>query len=68
MLVIQSKKTDYSTKISETEIKFTTDHDHDKYIITQEPNKLTSENFTAKLLQASLGGKNGIDSFIKDRF
>ena len=29
------KKTDYNTKISETENKITTDHDHDKYITTQ---------------------------------
>ena len=32
----------YNTKISETENKITTDHDHDKYITTQEFNKLTS--------------------------
>ena len=31
MLVIQLKKTDYDTKITETEKKLT-DHDHDKYI------------------------------------
>ena len=35
-------KTDYSTKIIETENEITTDHDHDKYITTQEFNKLTS--------------------------
>ena len=35
------KKTDYNTKISEIENKITTDHDHDKYITTQEFNKLT---------------------------
>ena len=29
------KKTDYNTKISETENKITTDRDHDKYITTQ---------------------------------
>ena len=34
------KKTDYNTKISEIEKKIT-DHDHDKYITTQEFNKLT---------------------------
>ena len=43
------KKTDYNTKISETENKIGTDYDHDKYIITQEFNKLTSDNFNAKL-------------------
>ena len=41
------KKTDYSTKISEIENKITTDHDHDKYVTTQEFKKVTSENFTA---------------------
>ena len=36
LLVIQLKKSDYNTKISEIESKITTDHDHDKYITTQE--------------------------------
>ena len=35
------KKTDYNTKMSQNENKITTDHDHDKYITTQEFNKLT---------------------------
>ena len=39
------KKTDNNTKISETENKITTDHYHDKYITTQEFNKLTAKNF-----------------------
>ena len=52
MLVVQSKKkTNYNTKISEIENKIATNHDHDKYITTQEFNKLTSENFTARLKQ-----------------
>ena len=33
------KKTDYNTKISEIENEITTDHDHAKYITTQEINK-----------------------------
>ena len=33
------------------ENKITTDQDRYKYIITQEFNKLTSENFTARLKQ-----------------
>ena len=41
MLVMQSKK----LTINWIENKITTDHDHDKYIITQEFNKLTSENY-----------------------
>ena len=46
------KQSDYNTKISEIENKITTDHDHDKYITTQEFNKLTAEDFTARLAQA----------------
>ena len=42
MSVIQSKKTDYNTKINEIEKKIT-DHSHDKYITTPEFNKLTAE-------------------------
>ena len=43
------KKADCNTKISENENKTITDHDHDKYITTQEFNKLTSEKFPARL-------------------
>ena len=57
MLVIQSKKTDYSTRISEIVNKVTTDHDHDKHVTTQEFNKLTAEHFTARLAQAKLAWK-----------
>ena len=35
------KKTDHNTKISETKNKTSIDHDHDKYVTTQELNKLT---------------------------
>ena len=59
------KKTDYDTKISEIENKITTDHDHDKYITTQEFNKLTSENFNTRLAQANLASKSDIANFIK---
>ena len=48
------RKTDYNTKI---ENKITTDHDHDKYITTPELNKLTSENYSAGLVQANLASK-----------
>ena len=48
MLVIQSKKLTI-TKTNEIETKITTDHDHDKYITTQEFNKLTSKTFFARL-------------------
>ena len=59
------KKTDYNTKISEIENKIATDHDHDKHITTQEFNKLTLENFTARLKQANLASKNYIADFVK---
>ena len=42
-LVIQLKKTHYDRKINNIEMK-TTDHNHDKYITTQEINKLTVNN------------------------
>ena len=58
------KKTDYNTKINETEKKIT-DHDHDKYITTPEVNKLTEENFVARLAQVSLASKNDIAILVK---
>ena len=64
MLEIQSKKTDYNTKISEIVNKITTDYDHDKYITTQEFNNLTSENVTAKLKQADLASKSDFANFV----
>ena len=62
------KKTDYNTKISETENKITTDHDHDKYITTQEFNKLTAESYTARLAHGNLVSKNDIANFCKKDF
>ena len=63
-----NKKTDYNTNISETENKNTTDHDHDhdKYITTQEFNKLTAENFTARLKQANVASKTEIAKIVKE--
>ena len=52
MLAILSKKTDYDTKVNETEKKIT-DHKDDKYITTPEFIKLTAENFAARLAQAN---------------
>ena len=37
------KQADYDTKISDIEKKIA-DHNHDKYITTQQFNKLTTEN------------------------
>ena len=61
------KKTYYNAKFSEIGNKIATDHDHDKYIKTQEFHKLTSENFTAKLKlnQLNLASKNDIAYFVK---
>ena len=54
------KKTDYDTKVNEIEKKIT-DHNHDKYITTLEFNKLTAENFTARLAEANLVTKTDFD-------
>ena len=64
-LVIQSKKTDYATEVSEIENKITTNHDHDKYFTTQEYNKITSAIFTARLALAYLASKSDIANFVK---
>ena len=50
------KKTDLTQKIDEIEKKIT-DYNHDKYITTQEFNKLTAEDFAAILKQANLERK-----------
>ena len=46
-------------------IKKTPDHDHDKYIATQEFNKFKAENFTARLAKANLARKKDIANFAK---
>ena len=51
MLVVQLKKTDYNTKITEIEQKVT---DHYKYITTPENNTLAASVFNARLPQANL--------------
>ena len=61
MLVIQLKKTDYNTKTNKIEKKIT-DHDHDKCITTPEFNKLTAENFVARLAQPNLVTKADFDN------
>ena len=47
------------------ENKITTNHDHVKYVTTQEFNKLISGNFTARLAQANLASKNNTATFVK---
>ena len=65
MLVIQSKKTDYNTKINEIE-KEITDHNHEKYITTPEFNKLTAEKFAVRAAQANLVTKTDFDDKLKN--
>ena len=48
-----------NTKISEVENKIP---NHDKYSTTPEFNKLTAENFTARLEQADLVSKTDFDN------
>ena len=59
------KKTDYNTKIREIKNKIT-DHNHDKYITTPEFNRLTTENFKARLAQADLVTKTDFDTKLQD--
>ena len=61
MLVIQFKKTEYNTKVNKIKKKIT-HQSHNKYIITLELNKLTTENFTARLAQANLVTKTDFDN------
>ena len=42
-----------------------TNHSHDKYITTQEFNKLTSESFAARLKEANLVTKTDFDDKLK---
>ena len=59
------KRTNYNTKINEIEKKIT-DRDHsNKYITTLGFDKLTSENFAARLVQAKLVSKNDIVDSVK---
>ena len=60
MLVIWLKKTDYDTKVTEIENKLN-NHNHDKYIDTQEFNKLAGDVFNARLAQANLVTKTDFD-------
>ena len=65
MLVIQSKKTDCNTKITEIDQNITTNQGLDKYITIQEINKLISENFTARLAPANFTCKSDTANFRK---
>ena len=66
MLVVQSKKTNYDTKISELENR-STDHNHDKYITTPEFNTLAADVFNSRLVQANLITKTDFDAKLSSR-
>ena len=55
------KKTDYDTKVNEIEKKIA-DHSHDKYVTTPQFNKLTKEDFDARLAQVNLVAKTDFDN------
>ena len=61
MLVIQLKKPDYNKKITEIEHELT-NHNRDKYIDTQEFNKLTAYIFNARIAQANLITKTDFEA------
>ena len=58
-------KTDYNKKINEIE-KEISNHDHAKYITTQEFNNLEAGVFTARLAQADLVIKTDFDTNLQD--
>ena len=60
------KKTNYDTKISELENRFT-DHNHDKYITTPEFNTLAADVFNSRLVQANLITKTDFDAKLSSR-
>ena len=68
MSVIQSKNLTITKKLVKIENKTTTAYGHDKYITTQEFNKLILEGFTAKLKQVNLASKNYIANFVTHNF
>ena len=59
-LVTQLKKTDYNTKITDTENKVN-NHNHDKYTDTSKFNTLSSNVFNARLAQVKLITKTDFD-------
>ena len=58
------KKTDYNTKVTEIKNRLI-DHNRGKYITTPEFNRLTAENFAARLKQANLVTKTDFDDELK---
>ena len=64
LLVIQLKKTSYNTKIAEIQKKIL-DHNQVKCITTQEFNKLTLDNFAARLALVISATKADIADIVK---
>ena len=62
MSLIWLLKLTITKTISETAEKIT-NHDHDKYFTIPLFNKLTEENFIARLAQANLASKNNIAAY-----
>ena len=60
LAAVENKISDISSLVKKTMINIY--HDHDKYIITSELNKLTTENFNARLAQANLITKTDFDT------
>ena len=54
------KKTDYDAKVTKIKNKLN-NHNHDKYIDTQEFNKLAADVFNARIAQANLIPKTDFD-------
>ena len=65
LAAVENKIPNVSEKLVKLKKKVTADHDHGKYITTQEFNKLAAENFTARLAQANLESKSDIANFVK---
>ena len=59
------KKTDYNTKVIEI-VKKLTDHNHDKYITTTEFNKLATDAFNTRIVQANLVKNIDFDTKLSD--
>ena len=55
------KKTDYDTKVTEIENKLN-NHNHNKYITTQEFSTLAADVFNARLSQTNLVAKTDFDN------
>ena len=59
------EKTDYNAKITEIENKIT-NHKHDEYITTPEFNRLATDAFNTRILQANLVKKTDFDNKLSD--